>query len=617
MKAYHQEAADGYKSPHIELVYGSGTKADEGRDSAARALAGRLLALKLERQIQSWDEVALLFRTTNSFPHYEAAFEEAGIPFVTIAGKGFYDRAEIRDVLNLLRALDDPADDLAMAGLLRSPAFGLTDSALYQLRWQAGEICSYWTALQGDLSMLGEDDRLKAERTVTILNKLIPHVDRIPVAELLKKLVDATDLRSILAIADQDGGSGRLWRNLDKLIEDAQESGMVTVREFLDNLKAIEDAGAREGEAPAEAQGSVRLMTIHKAKGLQYPLVVLADASRKTGGRTESVYLEPAMGLAFKMDPQPMFYRMLKLLDDRQSETEEERILYVALTRAQQKLIINGFAKPNAQEGWKAENWLADLGEYAGVDLGAVLDNSGQEQISFTSGGQPVRAWAIPQDLLLEPGKDNLEGTRFVETDEAAIYADLQVPSTPTSPDEEDEHERPWRVSGDPIDIPPGAVGIMVHKALELWTFPGDPALAGLLETAAFKAGLSLESQRKSAVRHAQELLTRLGDHPLRQEIEMADERHHELPYTRMAGDHPDIGCIDLIYRTAAGWHIVDFKTDSIHSEEELEALVMKYKEQIQRYTRAAENLPGGIAWGAICFLDALGKIKLVQVAGR
>ena len=117
---------------------------------------------------------------------------------------------------------------------------------------------------------------------VQVLNELLPLVDRVPVAELLKGLIDITDYRAILAADDLSGSSGRLWRNLDKLVGDAQTSGQVNVRDFLQYLATLSDAGAREGEAPVEAYGAVRLMTIHRSKGLEFPVVVLADAGRRT-----------------------------------------------------------------------------------------------------------------------------------------------------------------------------------------------------------------------------------------------------------------------------------------------------------------------------------------------
>jgi ATP-dependent exoDNAse (exonuclease V) beta subunit len=147
-----------------------------------------LLELKEQKQIRTWDDVTLLLRASTGFAAYENAFEDAGIPFVTVAGRGFYDRPEIRDVLNILRALADPADDLAMAGLLRSPAFGLTMQPCTNyagkrtFRFLIGRRCKRPGNAGGCRSYPRRPRR-------DILNQLLPQVDRITVADLLKKLV--------------------------------------------------------------------------------------------------------------------------------------------------------------------------------------------------------------------------------------------------------------------------------------------------------------------------------------------------------------------------------------------------------------------------------------------
>ncbi|MBV5331853.1 hypothetical protein JZU69_05740, partial [bacterium] len=83
-------------------------------------------------------------------------------------------------------------------------------------------------------------------------------------------------------------------------------------------------------------------MTIHKSKGLEFPLVILADAGRSPNPKSDAVYLLPEMGLSFNLDPAPMLYRLSKELDRKQNEAEAGRLLYVALTRAKDKLIISG-----------------------------------------------------------------------------------------------------------------------------------------------------------------------------------------------------------------------------------------------------------------------------------
>ncbi len=608
--ANHEKTREGIKAPHLEVVVGYGEDADSARPSAARALAARLAALKKEGQIKVWDDVTLLFRASTGFPPYENAFEELNIPFVTVAGQGFYDRAEIRDLLNLLRALADPTDDLAMAGLLRSPAFGLTDAALYQLRWKERTARHYWDALQDDLSDLSEVDRERALRVVTILEELLPQVDRIPVAELLKKLVDATHYRSILAIEDNSGGGGRLWRNLDKLIEDALASGKLNARDFLEYLSVINDAGAREGEAPAEAFGAVRLMTIHKSKGLQFPVVVLADASRKPRGARASALLLQDLGLSFTLDPEPMLYRLAKVLDKRQSEAEEHRVLYVALTRAQEKLIINGHVTGDAEKGWKNAAWLEELCIPARVDVNEVIGKAGEEVIAQTVNGHEVRAWALPTESEVEKEKAVEEKKPDVELDVTPIFAPLLVTPSQEITAEEMPQARDWRVTGKLTLIPPNVVGKMVHKAIELWLFPGDPRLLPLLETAALEVGLADKVHRETAINETIELLGRLAIHPLRKEIDSAQERYHELPYTRQVGDHAETGYIDLVYRIGESWHIVDFKTDYSDSSEKKENLVLRYSLQLKRYQQVVEELLDVNADVQICFLDNEGKIS-------
>ena len=469
-------------------------------------------------------------------------------------------------------------------------------------------------ALHDDLSILDSDDQLRAKRALAILNGLLPLVDRIPVARLLKKLVDATDYRAILAIGHQSGTGGRLWRNLDKLIEDARDSDIVNVRDFLDYLTIINDAGSREGEAPAEVQGAVRLMTIHKAKGLQFPIVVLADASREPKRSGEAAYLFQKLGLVFKLDPPSMLYRLAKWQDQKQDEAEEQRVLYVALTRAQQKLIINGHATLTKKDGWAAKSWLKGLSAAAQVDINTLVDQAGTECITHTMSGEPVRAWVLPPESSGSQ-KGELEKMEFGrESDAVPIFAPLTEPAAMLVSEDEQEEFHTWSTTDLITEIPPVVIGRMVHKAIELWMFPDNPQLSQLLEAAAFDAGLAQPAQRAAAVSQATKLLSRLSDSPLRLEIEDASQRFHELPYSRMVKEHAETGYIDLLYCSADGWQIVDFKTDAIRSNEQRNDLVVKYTKQMQRYAGVVKELLDEPVQTRICFLDDQGKVSLVFV---
>ncbi|MCX6055354.1 MAG: UvrD-helicase domain-containing protein [Chloroflexi bacterium] len=617
MTAYHKEPQEGIRGPHAEFVYGAGSNAKTGRAHASCALAERLLELKDEGQIRKWDDVTLLFRASTGFAPFESAFEDANIPFVTVAGRGFYDRPEIRDVLNILRALSDPSDDLAMAGLLRSPAFGLTDAALYQLRQQSNPPAHYWTALHEDLRVLSEQDQERANRAVMRLEALMPLVDRIPVAELLKKLVDATDYRSILAIGDTRGASGRLWRNLDKLVGDAQVSRKVSVRDFLDYLATINDAGAKEGEAPAEAQGSVRLMTIHKSKGLQYPIIVFADASREKPNSRDSFFLLPELGLAFQMDPEPMLYHIAKQMDKAQNEAEAKRLLYVAFTRAQQKLIVCGHVTANKKGNYKAAAWLQILQDAIGIDADTLIREAGKEQLYQTASGQGVRAWALPLESGLFRKGEVRETQALEESRESPIFAPLLEEKQMSISIDQEGEIRNFRVTGATAQVSPFVVGKMVHKAIELWLFPGEPKLKTLLLSTAMTAGLARPAHQEAAIRETLELLGRLQASPLFSEMSQAEERFHELPYLILVGDHTENGYLDVLYRSPEGWQIVDFKSDRIANEEYRAKLLETYTPQVQRYSRAVESLLGLPVRARLCFLNDHGNLKWVEISSQ
>ena len=599
--------------PFTELIIGTGEGAGEARPQGARALARRLAELKELGEISAYDDVALLFRASTGFGDYEEALEDAGIPFVTVAGSGFYDRPEIRDVLNILRALSEPSNDAALAGLLRSPAFGISDPGIFLLRLHSDVPRPLLTALNGDLDYLGEADQEAAARARDFLAEFRPLVDRMPVAELLKKIVDATDYRAILAASHI-----RLWRNLDKLLQDAHTSGLVRVRGFFEYLRTLREVGAREGEAPAEALGAVRLMTIHKAKGLEFEVVVLADTSRKPLGRAELAYLLPETGPAFRFDRiegSPLIYNLARYIDLQQSQEEENRILYVAATRARERLILNG----HLSRRWgklTAEGWMKAFLEVLELDPESLGQDAGGYVQASMPNGREVGVWVADK---LEPGDADLAAQAvWPESEAKDLYDPLVVVSEEdTDDDKAKEIERDWRATGERLHPPAVVVGTMVHDAIRSWVFPGDAALGPLLEVTAHAQGLIDPGQRGRAIREAEKLLGRFQEHDAYLEINAASERLHEVPYTR---PHPtwgsDSGRIDLLYRLNGDWYLMDFKTDEIRDDDELAKALEEHSLQIRRYAEAVQQLLGETPQAALCFLDALGEVKIVVVGG-
>jgi ATP-dependent helicase/nuclease subunit A len=619
--AHWKEPKHPVQPPHIEFIIGAGEDTASARPRAAQALAARLHQLRQEGQIKNWDEVALLFRASSGYPYYEEAFEDAGIPFVTVAGKGFYDRPEIRDLLNILRALADPLDDLAFVGLLRSPAFGLSDGAIYQLHQNNQH---YWQRLQGDLSLLGEPDQVSARRVLKFLNLILPIVDRVPVAHLLKRVVDELDYRALLATVDieaEEGKNrktgGRLWRNLDKLLAVTQRSNAVNVRDFLELLETITDVGAREGEASAEAEGSVRLMTIHAAKGLEFPVVVLADAGRRKVNTNAISYLSDEFGVTLKLEPTPMLYRLAKHLDKDQDDCEDLRVFYVALTRAQSKLIINGHGTINKKGELGLTNWLKAIDDALGRPSLDFLTSAGRPFESQTINGYPVHTICVKDLLPAISDKARLPVSDFtIEDGLKPLYKPIEPPYLAKFTDEpvEDQDIQSWHASYPDKQVSGIVLGQIVHKAIQRWLFPGDTALGSLLESEALQAGIATDASRQEMAAQANELLTRFREHPLWDKLGSNPERYSELPYSYLINDTVENRIIDLLYRDNDGWHIIDFKTDPIYSSSQKEDLVRLYGPQVKRYRATVESKLGMSVSGQICFLDDHGKVSIVEV---
>jgi ATP-dependent helicase/nuclease subunit A len=388
------------------------------------------------------------------------------------------------------------------------------------------------------------------------------------------------------------------------------------VRGFFEYLRTLREVGAREGEAPAEALGAVRLMTIHKAKGLEFEVVVLADISRKPLARAELAYLLPETGPAFRFDRlegSPLIYNLAKYRDQQQSQEEENRILYVAATRARERLILNGHLSLR----WgklTAEGWMKSFLEVLGLDPVGMGDGAGGWTQESLPNGREVGVWVAN---ALDPGDaESAAPTAWPESEAQDIYAPLAVVSDKRTDDEKaGEPERDWRATGKRLHPPAVVVGALVHEAIRSWIFPDDSELKPLLEMSALAHGLIDPGQRERAIREAEKLLGRFREHDVFLEIDAASERMHEIPYTR---PHPtwgsDSGRIDLLYRVNGAWRLIDFKTDEIRDDDDLANALEEHRLQVGRYVAAVQQLLGEMPQASLCFLDAIGEVKVVLV---
>jgi ATP-dependent helicase/nuclease subunit A len=630
---HREEPGPGFVAPHVELHLSVGTKSGGALERAADALAWRIVELLSgESPVGSLDpgDFSILCRASTSFSAYEDALERAGVPFLTVAGRGFYGRPEIRDLLNALQALADPTDDLVLAGTLRSPAFALSDGALYHLcraRTETGTSLWEVLCLQQAEGLLAEGDRRCAQRAARVIARLHEQVGRTSVADVLKAFLDATDYRAALIEAGQARGA----RNASKLLADAHASNIVGVGEFLEFVTGLRDSGTREGEARATAEGAVQIMTVHAAKGLEFPVVVIGDVTR-AGGGGGGLLIDPELGpLVPVRDDQrqlPAIYRLGKRREDDQGEAESDRLLYVAATRAREKLILSGCidVKKDGSIG-KLGGWLGKLAGEEGLDLeGRTLaydpEGMGVHRLDLQAGSTPATC------TIYEPGYTWDQRRRGKETKPEAAVAlppPLLAPVLPVPEGVDDrvaEQERlpvqrVWRVVPAVAwpRAPAWVVGSLVHEALAAWRFPGDAGFDFRRwgEARARGYGITDARQRGDAVHRTRELLVRFRSDPLYGEMDRADQRLHEVPYSLVVDGGVESGIIDALYQCDGTWTLVEFKTDQVKDRSELESLLENegYSAQAQRYIAAAERLLGQRPRCVLCMLNYGGTVYL------
>jgi ATP-dependent helicase/nuclease subunit A len=315
--------------------------------------AGRIVYDPLQRRWRApgYGEIALLFQASTSFEIFEEALRNAGIPFLTTAGRGYYGRKEVQDLMHLLRVLDDPNDDLALVGLLRSPMFAIDDATILDLR-RANRY-----SLRDALIAVDPVGDTPLQRAWRLLDELFGLRGRLSVVELLRTaLAQSGYLATISGLND----GARRRANVEKLLAAARLAGSRGLRAFSEYLDQLLRTETREGEAPLEADDSVRLMTVHRSKGLEFPVVLLPDLGRRAPPLNARWLARRAYGVVLQTraaadeSQLPAGMLIARRIEAAMERAERERLLYVGLTRAKDYLILSGPPPRSGGEDWQS-----------------------------------------------------------------------------------------------------------------------------------------------------------------------------------------------------------------------------------------------------------------------
>jgi ATP-dependent helicase/nuclease subunit A len=316
-----------------------GIAAHADADASAEAVASEIARVLREETVREKQtgvaraarpgDIAILFRSRTSHREFEAALAARGIPAYVYKGLGFFDADEIKDVSALIRFLADPRSELRAAAFLRSRFVGLSDPGLTALAPRLVD------AILGEpsdgVAALETEDRAALDRARASVPAWIAAVDRVPPADLLEQILPAS------AYAYELRGSRRdqAWENLKKmrgLIRRIQNRGYATLGRIADHLDSL--SAGDESNAVLEALDAVNLMTVHAAKGLEFPIVFVVNIGKGASGPPKPVR---ATGDDVSVGP---FVSDTDEAERAREREEIKRLLYVALTRARDRLYL-------------------------------------------------------------------------------------------------------------------------------------------------------------------------------------------------------------------------------------------------------------------------------------
>ena len=540
------------------------------------------------RPSRAGDLMVLTRRLTQIRP-LEEALEAAGLRFTAEGGKSFFDRQEVHEVLSVLRAVDDPSDRVALVAALRSSFFGVSDK----------DIVAYHLA--GGGLWLGPVDESKPGAgslgpAVELLHELHEARTRLSVPALLERLYDRT--RVMAALTGTRRGEAQI-ANLEKvatLARQAADLGVLTLRGFSTLLaERIESAG-EEPDLPTTRPGdpaTVRILSIHKAKGLEAPIVCLYDTADNAGARPDTVALwdEGTIAIGFRGGCQPPGWDALVKKEEARAWAEMRRLLYVACTRARDWLVV---PKPPAD---------ARVGDFW-KELSSRLPPASDLDVRVVDADTlpaPETGEARPELFVVEGDGGDAVAARWAKARSETLAGASELSFVPVAATVAAGREAPPAV-GAPSPLG-RAFGGLVHRVLEWLPFDAPPEAAlAMAEALAPSFGLDAEAARRAGEHAARALAL-----PVMERARRSARVHRELPLFFPDGSDLVEGIVDLVFEEDGQLVVVDYKTDHVEPGQAF-AQAAHHAPQLQLYGRGLAQATGQRVKERLVLFTTLGQ---------
>ena len=600
-----------------------------GREAEAESIARRIRQILDTGEPQAWDkaakhyrrverrDIAILFRSLSDVAIYEEALRSLGIDYYLVGGHAFYSQQEIFDLLNLLRCVASSCDVVSLAGTLRSPFFSLADETIFWLAQHESGLHeglmaeSYPDQIQGS-------QRERAAFAAATIGKMRAMKDRALIVELIDFALEETGYDALL-LAEFLGH--RKLANLEKIIAQArtyQSSRRFSLEGFISQLSEFVSRQPKEALAATlgESMDVVRLMTIHQAKGLEFPVVFVPDINRSPPGSTKTAALHPELGPVTKLrENKPgsetiSGFELFAEIERSEEDEERLRLFYVAVTRAADHLVLSSSLLADNERS----RWIKLLEEHFDLDTGESTSESGGEldlvtrvtsdalstaEKSRRQRGAKLQTLIDTMTSAISAGERPLPALVPPITDRGAEVLELSF-SRLANVDDDYQHDID-ETDGRPLRSEALELGTLVHAVLATDAISlGAPPTRD--QTEALVAVIAERQEVESPdVRHrAVQMVESFFASPAAANLARADEVLPEVEFLLQWPPNPSNdedsvlirGFIDLLYRIEDQWYLLDYKTNAITAAQVTQT-AEKYRLQMMGYATAVEQALG------------------------
>lgn len=507
-----------------------------------------------------YKDITILYPVSSGLKVYTEALNRYNIPYTLETSGSFFEAQEIFDIINLLKVIYDPQDKLALVGVLRSPLCSMKDEELIDL-WQ-----------QKALNIFAKDFTSSAavKNVYKLLKTFNAKAAHLTLKELISELFYKTDFVILETLAS---ASEQALANLNKFLRIVFEQAAkgFTLGQLLLYIQSEDKETEKESQSSLVEENFdvVKVMTIHKAKGLSSPVVILVNTAYMDKKHQEEKYVDDLEGkLGFRLGTfKNLNYFILQEKEILHRKAQDERLLYVALTRAKEKLLI--CANTNKKDG-RTEKSLKRSGCYPTAE---VLEADLFKTISFE--------YKDPQSFLTQ-------GKKIAEIKENINWADAvafwKKHKTEFESYKKEEIIAPSHLKEDKTKTQAALDrGSLIHKALSNYFQTGSFALPLAMKILGLEGASLLASCR--------EVLDNWEKSNILKELKTLEFLGSEIPFSMYENGVLVNGVIDALFRKKDGaLFIVDFKTDKIDIED-LATYSLKYEQQLALYKRAVQKI--------------------------